>query len=299
MALAQASISEQRIVEQLQELTWRGRRAPCFAAPFKFSHSQSRRAYPYVNGAAHDWTGLDAIPMTVQLYFLNTIEPGSFPGEYSFWQENLFDGAPGPLVHPVLGAMDAVVMDGSVELTAQNKAGVIVSVTFEKTIVNLEQDQAFQRLTVNAEAVAAACDADLASLGVPIPDVVPEVASLLESYNGIKGELFSASLSIEGAINQLSAVVTDLVATLDDMNDPLTWPAQANLVLFWNTLRELAEQSEKAAARPTAKKKVQNDTTLDAIASETGNTIDDIISLNLNLLISPTVPKGAVVRYYR
>src|SRR5689334_11379163 len=156
MALAHDILAaETNIIGQLQELRWRGRRAACSVASFKFSHDQAPREYPYVNGAGHDWTGLKAIPIEVLLYFVNTIEPRSFPDEFNFWMENLLDGTPGKLVHPILGEIDAVVMEGSVELVAQNRAGVVVHVTFEKTRLDLEQDDAFKRLTVNVEAVAA------------------------------------------------------------------------------------------------------------------------------------------------
>lgn len=300
MALALGRFeNEDRIIEQLQELTWRGRRAPCTTADFRFSHDQARRKYPYVNGVGHDWTGLNEIPITAELYFVNTIEPRSFPDEWNFWLENLLDGSPGKLVHPVLGEMDAVVIEGSVKVTAQNKAGVIVSVTWEKTRLDLEQDDQFRRLEVNIAAVAAQCDADLATLGIPIPEHVPTVPSLLEAFNGIKGALFSAQLTVEGAINQIQGVVSDLIETVDNLNDARTWAAQTNLVTFWDSLRQMAENAARSAARPVASLQTSHETTLEAIAASVSNTLDDVIALNLSLLISPIVPKDTVVRFYR
>lgn len=291
-------MSDSTVIGELAELRWRGLRAPCESAPFKFSHSQAERRYPYIDGAGHDWTGMDPIPMTARLYFVNTIEPNSFPDNWNKWQTALFDGSPDELVHPVLGRVFARVLDGSVEVVAHNRGGIVVEVSWTSTREDLDSGLVFETINVDAEATAAAVDASLADIGVSLPVTIPPTTSILEAYKKVKGELFSASLSLTGPVNQLLGITAQLIDDVIALNDVKAWPAIANLTAMFNALQQTIAKLASSAARQTSTIKTQNDTTLDALADLVGNSFTDLLSLNLSLVDSPVVPRGSIVRFY-
>src|SRR5262249_35355539 len=160
---------------------------------------------------------------TARLYFVNTVEPKSFPENWNRWQPALFDGTADELVHPVLGRVLARVLDGSIELVAKNRAGIIVDVTWTSTREELDQGLIFETLNGNTEAAAGAADAALDALGMSLPVTVPPTTSLLDAYKGLKGQIFSAELSVTGAINQLMGVIDTLVDDIDALNSALGW----------------------------------------------------------------------------
>ncbi len=287
------------IITDLPLLTWRGLAAPCESAPFKFSHTQAERKYPYIDVSGHDHTGRDSIQFTVKLYFINSVELDSFPQNWEAWLEALLDGKSGELVHPVLGSLRARVLDGSVDVRAGVRGGVIVDVTFVETRDDVDEGLAFDALSLSPEAVAEQADLDMGLVGVDFPlSNALNATSCLDAYKKIKGQIFSAQLSITGAMNRLAGAVTTIIDDIDALDDPSAYPARDNLVTFFNLLKQQEKKLAKAAARSTGEATTSSATTLDAIAADTGNTLDEIMGLNVHLLRTPSVPAGATYRYY-
>lgn len=293
-------MSNAEVLSKLQLLAWRNIVVPCTAAPYEFSHSQAGRSYPYVDGAGHDWTGMNAIPFSATLKLLNGIRGGPwYPTKWIPLREALFDGKPGPLVHPDLGLVQAVVMKGSVDLRAEMRDGIVVDVSWESHIDDPTAGVAFDGPEISVKALAEACDFGMAGLTPPMafPTGNP-FTSLAGAIAQIEGLTLSVSLTVTGAINQVLGILNDLIGTVSALNDHSAWATQANLTSLFAQLRRLKTQAESLVQRPTAKKTAQRDTTLDALSTETGNTSTELAGLNLELLRSPIVPKGSIVTYY-
>jgi prophage DNA circulation protein len=315
------------IISGLAELTWRpdsfseALRAPCGTASFEFSHSLPERSYPYVDGKGHDWTGRDPIPLPARLFFLNTLEPASFPENWNDWQPALFTGEAGDLVHPILGLLRARVQRGSVTLAAEERSGVVLDVSWIETLDDPAELFFFGELSVievNLSSRALAAEAAAKAFGVTYtpgvvaaaftPSTTPTKPSFptAEAHTTLVSavaELQSYAVASSGAAaavslaTQLAGRVNQMVRDVEDLRDPEAWPAYDNLVATWTMLRDLERRLEKKQ-RPTARRQLGTATTLDAFADSVSNNLGEIVSLNPHALGHPLVEKGVFLRYY-
>lgn len=303
-------VTPDRVIQDLEPMTWRGVEAPPYdTAGFTFRHTQPGRMYPNINGASHDWQGMEAIPLRFRLYFLNTIalrgrrrNRGSttdlFPGLWNDWWKILQDGRPGKMTHPLLGERDVVVKEGTVELTAQVTSGVIVDVEFETTILDPENQAQDFTVRVALKELATDVDTKAQNADIPMPSGVVET-SIFEIVAQLDGFLFALENQALGIINKAKGVIEDMVDFIDSRDSRQTvQQARDALIELWNALTDLAESVGKKL-RPTGTTTLTRDMGLDVFAREFGMTIEEAIELNPRALLSPTVSQGTVMRYYR
>ena len=290
----------ERVIQGLPYLRWRGLAAHAELADFDFSHAQARRGYPLVNGFAHDHMGLDSLPIKARLFFLNTVEKNAFPAGWELWRDALFDGSSGDLDHPVLGPLRARVMSGSVSVRAQQTAGVVVDVSWETTNDDIDDATFFEGATVSVISAAQAATAACEALGIEYPDGEGDGLSLFDAVNAIESAVFSAQLSTSGLINKTTGKVEQMIEAAERLTDPQSWVAITNLQTVWTRLNDvkLKVVERAAGARPTKTVVLMSDTALDAFATEKGNSMADIASLNPSALAKPIVPKGSTLTYY-
>ena len=285
------------VIQGLPELSWRYKRAPCEIAPIDFSHGQAERRYPYVDAAGHDWTGRDPSKFNVRLFFLNTVQPKSFPELWEDWRTALEDGSSGDLNHPILGIVRARVLSWHVDLKAQATAGIVVDVVFTETRDDLDTDLKYTPADVVLDAAVDAATTAASSFGINYPDGKNKL-SLLQAFGAIKGSIFSAALTVNGAINSVMGNVATMIDAVDALDDPMAWPAYDLLTQVYSGLSDLKAAADAVAARSVAIEVCASDTTLDGFATAKGNTTAEIMSLNLSALNSPIVPRGTALRYY-
>lgn len=290
-----------KVLRNLQPLTWRGLECLAESHPYDFAHTQAERKWPYIDGAGHDWTGMEPLVFSAKLFFLNTLSGGKvwYPGPWEQWRVALFDGTAGPLVHPDLGEVNARVLRGRVEMQAQTEAGIIVDVSWTSSLDDPESVVTFTSPAADVAAAAKAADVTYTGLGFEYPDGVGDGAGFFEAWNQLKGAVISAQLSFEGAINkfllQVSGVIDDL-ASLDSEGVGHK-PALDALRTLWNSVKTAGEAAG-FDARPIGARVLSAPTTLTAFAKETGNTLNEIMGLNLSALSKPMVPAGATLKYY-
>lgn len=286
-------------IQGLPAMSFRGVPAPPYdTAGFDFAHAQAERAYPYLKGKGHEACGLEPQEMRFTLYFLNTVGgPGMFPELWERWWTELQDGAPGELVHPLLGPRDVVVRGGSVQLTSKVTSGLVVDVMFSTTLLDPEQEQEAASLQLNLAALAAKADAALDNAEIPFPSGEMEY-TLLDAVKQLEGAMFALEMTALGAINAVQQTITTMVEFID-LSVPIHAAIETRdaLVELWCALGDVAEKAG-AGARATGAILLAADTTLDQFARDRGNELADIIGLNPAALISPTVPRGTMLRYY-
>ena len=285
------------IIAGIPELSWRTLTAPCNYAHFDVSISQAERRYPYVDGAGHDNTGVDPIKFSVLLYFLNTVEADSFPGNWELWRDALLDGSSGNLDHPILGIVRARVLSWHVEFTAMARAGVVVSVNFTQTRDDLDNEVQYTPADIVLDTAAKQAESECAKFGINYPDGENKL-SLSQAIGAFKGSLFSASLTIGGAISQVTGNVGKMIQDIDDLDDPTAWPAHDMLTQVYAGLIDLSVAAQQIVARSVSSRVVTSNTTLDAFATATNNQTSDIMGLNVQALRSPVVVKGTKLFYY-
>ncbi len=294
-------MSAENIVAEMPPLRWRQLGfAHCSSASYDFAHDQASRLYPNVDGEGHDWTGRRSIVVKVRLHFLNTMfgdTTEQYPTNWNIWRPALFDGKPGLLQHPDLGEFDAVVLDGHVEIVAQTRSGVVVDVTFAEHVEDPEISFQFAKASADPGAAAAGADAAIKHFLQPYPDGMAET-DFFEAWASIKGQVFSIGVSLNGMVNRLQGHVTSMINDVESLNDPSTNPLTSALLGFWGSLQDFKKNAERLTARTTATRTLTADTTLTAFATLVGNTLNEIMGLNLQALKTPTVPKGTTLRYY-
>ncbi len=284
------------VLAALPLLTWRELTAPVILAPIDFSHSQAERRYPYIDGAGHDNTGRDPLKFQVRLCFCETVEAGSFTGRWPAWREALFDGSSGPLDHPLLGKLRARVLTGHVDLKAEVRSGVFVDVTFTETLDDPSLPTAFTGADFALDQTTTAASEAAAQLGIYYPDG-EATTTLAAAFKLLKGALFSASITVGAAISQVLGNVDAMIASVELLDDPGTWVALDLLTQVYAGLLDLKVRAERVVARAVGSLVVPT-TTLDAFATQQGNTLAEVMGLNVQALRSPIVPRGTTLFYY-
>lgn len=285
------------VLLNLPELRWRGLRAPCELAPFTGAHEQAERVIPYRDAAGHDHVRRVAYKFKAKLWFVETIEPGSFPENFQKWLEALEDGTSGDLLHPIRGKIRCRPLAWEVDYSSKNRGGVTVDVDWTETVDDFDSPTELATLDLDPSAVAEAADQAAAAFDIAYPDGLKNL-SLAETVAAIEGGIFSASLSLSAAWNQVAGAASQMVSAIDALDNVEAWPAHDTLVQAFNTFADLGRKAERLAARPTAVLQIDADSTLDAVATQTSNTTEDLMGLNLDLLSSPIIPRGSRVTYY-
>jgi hypothetical protein len=320
------------IKSELPELAWRGIVVPARSASFKFAHIQARRPYPYLNVVAHEPVRRDSKVITTVLLFLNTLEADLYPDRFREWIAASEDKSAGDFYHPAIGYLRAVVLDVSVEVDEQTRAGVIVTATFEEDRADASTPPAETDVPPDAKEVARSADVqyefvralyptdETAPLGTD-PAIVAVGNALeanytaafanaklqyptgggpqtfVELFDAILGDALSDFIWLSGRFAQAAGVVEKVSDAVELIQDPLLWPATLALRETFRAFTGLAEKYGQGE-RPIAQYVAPREMPLDEVADATGANQDDLVSLNPNLLLTPWIPRGSAVKYY-
>lgn len=292
------SVDPIRVIHGLPLMTCDELDAPPYDdASFNFDHTQAAYEYPYLNGASHEPMGTKPIPLPFKLYFLNSLRPGAFPDLFMQWLKVLLDPSVHRLRHPILGLRDVIVKGGSVKLTAQATAGVVVDVQFETTVIDPTKADELAALTVNMSAQAAAADAACSAVGIAFP-TQESATSLFDIFKQIEGLIGQAEASVLGQITFAQSILDDMIDLGNSLDDHAAFPAVVLLENLWGMLEDAGKKLGVVPGRKVRAVNVQNPTTLDAFARERGCDLAEIVGLNIEALLTPEVPAGAVLRFY-
>lgn len=285
-----------QIIHALRPLRWRGLEAFFTeSAPVNFSHSLAERRYPYIDGAGHDWTGMDPLEIPVRLRFLETVKRGLFTNTWPKWRKALFDGTSGDFEHPVLGKFRARVKGGSIGFVAQETAGVTVDVTFVSTVDNIDKPNTFKDPQPDGVQVAIAAQAAATAYNLKWPQKLD--ISIEDAFKALTTGFWNAQVTFAGYGAQIVGTLEDMIDQAEALTDPKSYPAYDNLLFAWDIARQAVEDAQKDQ-RAKGAKIVQADTTIAAFADEVGNTVSEVAQLNYPLLKSPVIPAGTAVNYY-
>ena len=199
------------IIGELRPLSWRGLNAPARNANYTLAHRQAKHPTPYIDGAAHQWTGRECVQFTAELVFNNTMDEYGqilsagetaplYPDYWDEYRATLFDGKPGELQHPDLGKIRAVVQSVSVKVDAMDRGGIAVTVEWEETTEH-GKEQLFIAPTVGAKESAAAVDAAMAELEIDYPDGMGDNPSLLDTVQQLEGAVATVGMGFNGVYN--------------------------------------------------------------------------------------------------
>ena len=294
------------IISALPPLLWDGMLAPPYAlVSFGHENALAERRVPYVDDAIHDNTGLMIAPMTARLMFLNTVEGGTtngvrnFPDYWNQWQAVL-DGAARDLDHPIYGRMRARVKGARGELVATSRSGVIVEVTWVKTVEDPAIIDFGGDTSVDNVAVAQQVGAMAYEILVYYPKGGRATPASTDLYDDVVGALSAVVGAVSATVARLTRIIGRVATMINQvraLDTAAHWPILDGLTQLWVGLSD-AVASLIRAARPTRSRTLTAPTTLDAFARDVGNSLADVMNLNIAALRTPIVAKGATLTYY-
>jgi hypothetical protein len=247
-------------ITTLPLMRFRGVTAPPYTeAPMNGSHTQAQRDYPYIDGAGHDNVRRDPMKFNFQLQFINGLAKTS---STRLFPELFIDW------------QNAFIFNGSEGTLVQDIEGAAIAI----------------------KELAQKADEAIESAGIEYP-TGERTDSLLDLARQIESFAFSAKLSIQGIQNQAFGIVNGLIDSVNALQDHTEWATHDALLDFWSALGDLNERA-LSSVRPTANKIVDHETTIDAFAETVGNTAGEIITLNTELLGTPTIAAGTNVTYF-
>lgn len=267
---------------------------------YRLAHDQAERLYPYINDAAHEWTGRRPLEITTVLHFNNLLAPGSFPDGWNTWREAIEEGSPKEMQHPLLGELLVVVSSADVTVNSEYRAGVVATVNWLTTILDPEDEATSEPLQLTLQEAAAQVDAAMDEVDIEFPS-----GYVATSFTEFMAQLNSFSFLIELQVGGIVGQVKQIIGQVHDLvtSDPALSISHARAAVL-DTLTQLygvcldVQERATLGARATSQLTTNSPTTFDAIAADTGNAIEELFGLNFELLSSPVIPAGATVKFY-
>jgi hypothetical protein len=267
---------------------------------YRFSHDYGVSAYPYIDDAVHEHTGRGPIDLTTRLEFNEVIRPGSFSSDWRLWRRALLSGSIKDMQHPDLGSFPVVVSGGDVQILSSYRAGVVVSVTWRTTLRDPEEalDLDSDRLTLDEAALAADEAMENVELNFPTGFVATSFRELLAQINSAQ---FLLELEALRVIAQAQGLISEVHSIAE--SDPVLGAQHARveamdaLVKLYATT-EAVKEKLGAVTRKTKSLVTNSPISLPAFAAEVGNTLDEVMQLNVGAIAAPIVPEGTFLRYF-
>ncbi len=294
------------IISALPPLTWGGLLAPPYAlVSFGHENALAERRVPYVDDAIHDNTGLMIAPMTARLMFLNTVEGGTtsgvrnFPDYWNVWQAKC-DGQARDLDHPIYGRMRARVKGVRGEIVATTRSGVVAEFTWVKTVEDPAILDFGGDTSVDNVAAAQQVGAMAYEIGVFYPRGGSAAPAVTDLYDDVVGALSAVVGAVSATVARLTRIIGRVATMINQvraLDTAAHWPILDGLTRLWVGLSD-AVASLIRAARPTRSRTITAPTTLDAFARDVGNSLADVMNLNISALRTPIVARGATLTYY-
>lgn len=271
---------------------------------------QAERIYPYIDAVAHEPTGREPYRVRARLAFLNTWRQNMYPGVWAVWKQRFADRVSGELRHPDLGIFPAVIKSFSYTLDGRTPHGVIADVEFEETIEDVDAPTEFEFKTGGSAEIAEEVDDAMAVMGLSYPSGMGSAAEAVGKLASLPADLIgeiSAKIdAVIGQVHQLQRSLESAVAAAESLPDAARDAIQnavervaleTLLASLWDSLKQDKEKLEKAA-KPVKTFTNDADSTLGNISFRLGADLPGLIQLNPALLATPTVPKGATVKYF-
>lgn len=317
------------LFSQLLGMSWKGVSFPASTFDLKIRHDLAQHKYPDRDGANVEETGRAPLQFSARMPFCNGVSPGKaesftelYPTQYRAFIAAASVGTTGILQHPEFGQITCKLESCDTVWDANLRDGVIVTATWIETIISDDETSfttsaspiglvllSAQDLDAQVNEIEFAAAPSTQASGGPqpaaplLPAYTPDFAASMRAIAGAADQI-----SILGAqgVGQIDAVAYRLGAIQDSVgnvfennNQPscLAWPILQTIQAMKSSLYDL-KRTIGTTGRDISLYVVPADSSLAAISSDIGTSIDDVIVLNRTLLASPVVLRGTSVRYY-
>lgn len=292
------------IAQRLLPAAWRGIEFQCGPWSFGFDQGHAEHLYPDRDAGFVESTGRNLARYTFTAYFRNGIAGEKdllFPTRWQKFVGACADRTSGTLNQPALGNLKVKCVSCNTTFDPNRRDGVDVEVVFVETT---DAEDELAKLLASASPLAVALsaagdlDAECADIN-PAPEY-PEALSpsAFETMKGLSGmvDMFKRGIgNVGSAFDSTLGALDDFSRTLSsNTDDPNVARAIRSLNRAFDAVLQ-ASQVVTSKGKEITQATVQADSTLDAVASFFGMSVDDLTRLNPRLAVSSTVPRGTKV----
>lgn len=306
------------LATQLQQCAWRGISFPIETIVTKGGQKLAVHNRMDRDGANVEGTGRKPFTFSIKGYFIQGLTPGInedwsgdelFPDDWLIMRSTLVhDKSTGILTHPLYGDINCKLQDWTETIYSGMRDGIIVDLEFIETIDDGDQpgdvaSTASLQGSVIASANTSALSLDSQTLALTNSNIVNSKAKAAITALNKNGNMITQVTSIINSValqtvGKISSLINTVYAFKNTMRNEASFLAD-----LFDTCEELIDSLNKLSLtfvnkRETSIYTVSFDTTLASIAGYTGNTLQNIISLNPYLAAYPIVPYKTKVLYY-
>jgi hypothetical protein len=289
------------VLKTLFTLSWKGLELPCSDFSYEKVKRLTRHSVSYLSGQLIRNLGSDseALTYTIPLYqnMFNQRWGNAFTDIFPQLLALFNEETPGPLVDPVHGERQAYCVQIGYSITAQNRGGVPVQISFvSDTELDAEVDAT--PLTINAAKVAAE------EYQRQYEAIVPEQERLTgESPLDILNAPYVFASKANQKVNKAAATLNRFANKIDSTRAEIEtfrnirdWP----VIAAAKNLSRAARDATLSASHVSIRKKIRQrtvlaETSLPVLAAQLGISQDALLERNPNLAGETSVKAGTVV----
>lgn len=301
------------VLENLLECQWRNISFPISDFSTSLEQDLVKHTWPNRDGAHVEATGRAPLTFSATLHFRNFIIPGLnetwiqplYPTVYRDFFVAMSTRSSGQLQHPEFGLIQCKPWKAETKWLSQRRDGCDVTASWIESLDDTVSD--FQDILARPSPVALAqvSSVDLdTNIGqwdnAPVTSDGSSV-TFTQQVNQILGAFDTATLvssQYAAAIDSVVYRVQSLESRVDAASDITAWPIVSSCERLIGALYDLKTQL-LTTGRDIATLTLQDDSSFGALTVITGNSINDLMTLNTAYLVGPIIESGSVVRYYK
>jgi hypothetical protein len=257
--------------------------------------------------------GRNPFVINVTAVFANTINPGInefwkkgtlYPNVYKQMLYESLASETQVLNHPFMGAIDAKIESFKPSIDARIRGGEIVDITFIETISDQEIEYIFSvidrasQAAVQIDTAFANLNPNPKDLGLPIYK-----KNLNDLMNDVKGAIDKTDRTIKGAystapIDELYGRCKEIVSSCKNLNQSSHAFVRQTATILKSTATIIKSELKTNSRDVIKVLRTITSSTLGSYISQTGNTMDELMYLNSELVKKAVIPPNTVIRYW-
>lgn len=302
----------------LREASWRGISFPVISIQQQLTQDLATHKKVDRDGARIEGTGLNPSNFSCKIPFINTLIRAKnetwkdlFPARFIEFFNAFKDRSTGIFVHPLYGDLKCKPSTWTDNLNGDQRDGIFVDVAFIATTEDDELVETTSNAFSTAKSSANALDTGFSKIKQEssFEDFVNSLTAVVNSGTRAKQKFISQIDSKINALNNISKTVKSTARVFE--TDPITQiekdvgPIGNGVVNLYNSSTELSLALFDLKSKIIAKDKdistyiVPKNMALTLIALKLRNSIEDLLSLNPNLPISPVIVQYTIISYYK
>ncbi len=295
---------------ELLECSVRGLSFPSTTWRTRIVQSIARHQRPDQDGSRVEATGRESLVFSTSIPFRTNLARGKneswtalYPTTWRQFLKEMSDRSSGILQHPSLGRILVKPMSCESHLDSSRRDGEDVNAEW----IEFSEDEDASNAILGAESPIGGAIGDAADLDSYLSqtnfggfDPGSDEVSLEDAMRSVAAVVDTASLLSRqqyGIIDRVAYRIDSIEEAIRESGDPQNWPAKESCQRLRASLMALKAQAL------TSQKDVRiyitpAATSLSMVAKKFGNTMNDAIRLNPDLVSSLVIPEQTVVRYF-